>query len=187
MIIGTLFGTRDAPLRSSAAKAMRDGRAFDDRRIDTLAALQQALLAEAPAAPRLPRERDDARIFAFFEAYFSNFIEGTEFTVDEAAEIVFDGVIPAERPADAHDVLGTFRAVSDGLWRLPTDVPGFVDLLRRRHAMVMEARPTRRLALQVAGEPRRRDGFVAPDLVDGRSSAVRLPPGPGRSRSARCS
>ena len=50
---------------------------------------------------------------AFFEAYFSNFIEGTEFAVDEASAIVFDGVIPANRPADAHDVLGTFRLVSD--------------------------------------------------------------------------
>ena len=31
---------------------------------------------------------------AFFEAYFSNFVEGTEFVVDEAAEIVFGNQIP---------------------------------------------------------------------------------------------
>jgi hypothetical protein len=29
------------------------------------------------------------RAFAFFEAYFSNFIEGTEFEAEEAEEIVF--------------------------------------------------------------------------------------------------
>ena len=50
---------------------------------------------------------------AFFEAYFSNFIEGTEFAVDEAADIAFRGAVPNERPADAHDVLGTWRIVSD--------------------------------------------------------------------------
>src|SRR3546814_11695923 len=68
-------------------------------------------VAEHRAAP--PRSGDANATLAFFEAYFSNFIEGTEFTVDEAAEIVFEGVIPAERPADAHDVVGTFRVVSD--------------------------------------------------------------------------
>ncbi|MDE0374271.1 MAG: hypothetical protein OXI73_17235 [Rhodospirillales bacterium] len=60
---------------------------------------------------------------AFFEAYFSNFIEGTEFAVDEAADIAFRGVVPNERPADAHDVLGTWRIVSDTreMGRTPTD------------------------------------------------------------------
>ena len=49
----------------------------------------------------------------FFETYFSDFIEGTEFGVDEAREIAIDGVIPSERPADAHDVTATYRIVSD--------------------------------------------------------------------------
>src|SRR3546814_14392522 len=61
-------------------------------------------VAEHRAAP--PRSGDANATLAFFEAYFSNFIEGTEFTVDEAAEIVFEGVLHAERPAAAHDVLG---------------------------------------------------------------------------------
>lgn len=45
--------------------------------------------------------------------HFSNYIEGTEFEVEEAAEIVFKGRIPRERPADAHDILGVWRVVSD--------------------------------------------------------------------------
>src|SRR3546814_14974303 len=98
-------------------------------------------VAEHRAAP--PRSGDANATLAFFEAYFSNFIEGTEFTVDEAAEIVFEGVIPAERPADAHDVVGTFRVVSDieHLKHLPVDYADFRRLLRHRPAMVMEARP----------------------------------------------
>ena len=74
-------------------------------------------------ATRRPEPADPERVFAFFEAYFSNFIEGTEFEIDEAEEIVFGGVIPEERPADAHDVLGTFGVVTDpgcALAYLPT-------------------------------------------------------------------
>ena len=75
-----------------------------------LAAVPQDL--ELPAElPALPGERETS--LPFFEAYFSNFIEGTEFSVDEAEAIVVSGDIPANRPEDAHDVLGTFEAVAD--------------------------------------------------------------------------
>ena len=187
-IIGTLFGTRDAPLRSSAAKAMRDGRAFDDRRIDLFAALQQALFAEAPVAPRLPRERDDARIFAFYEAYFSNSIEGTRFTVEQAAEIVFDGVVPDQRPDDAHDVQGTYALIYPPTpaharreaptnccrcWRAP---PGAAGRARRRQPWV----------LQDAEQPGRRDDVRGLDARGGhlpRRHAVLPRPARGLARA----
>src|SRR3546814_3704216 len=85
----------------------------------------------------------DARsTLAFFEAYFSNFIEGTEFEVEEAAAIVFRQAIPCDRPADAHDILGTWRLVSDPIEmaRTPADADELLDLLRRRHATLMVAR-----------------------------------------------
>src|SRR5262249_6116571 len=84
-----------------------------------------------------------ATIQAFFEAYFSNFIEGTEFAVEEARAIVFDGVIPRNRPADAHDVIGTFRLTSDAaeMQRLPRSADDFLALLRRRHEAIMQGRP----------------------------------------------
>ena len=50
----------------------------------------------------------------FFEAYFSNYIEGTTFSVEEARRIAIDGEVPPERPADAHDVSATYRIVNDG-------------------------------------------------------------------------
>src|SRR3546814_567358 len=97
---------------------------YDPDRLQLFEGLMFALrdsVAEHRAAS--PRSGDANATLAFFEAYFSNFIEGTEFTVDEAAEIVFEGVIPAERPAEAHDVVGTFRVVSDieHLKHLPVD------------------------------------------------------------------
>jgi hypothetical protein len=141
-LIGTLLGTRDAPLRSGAAKAMRDGAAFDTDRIRMFALLQQALLAEAPAPHRPPRESDDAGTFAFFESYFSNFIEGTRFSVDEASAIVFDGVVPARRPRDAHDIQGTFELVypPERDLRCPKSADELIELLRERHRVLLAGR-----------------------------------------------
>lgn len=170
-LIGTLLGTRNSDLTSEIGKARHAGQPFDPDRIRLFELLFMALrdtLAERRPAPE--RSGEANATLAFFEAYFSNFIEGTEFTVEEAAEIVFEGVIPQERPADAHDVLGTFRVVSDlaHLKVLPTDFTTFRDLLRRRHATVMEAREDKspgsfKDRVNQAGQT----VFVTPELVDG--------------------
>ena len=170
-LIGSLLGTREAKLESAVGKARQIGQPYDPDRLQLFENLMFALrdsVAERRAAP--PRSGDANATLAFFEAYFSNFIEGTEFTVDEAAEIVFEGVIPAERPADAHDVVGTFRVVSDieHLKQLPVDYADFRRLLRHRHAMVMEARPDKGPGIFKA-KPNQAGMtlFVAPDLVEG--------------------
>ena len=107
---------------------------------------------------------------AFFEAYFSNFIEGIEFAVGEAADIVFRGVIPNERPEDAHDILGTWHIVSDDreMHRTPADASALEALLKARHAAIMEGRPDRRPGAFKQAENRAgATVFVAPDLVAG--------------------
>lgn len=170
-LIGSLLGTREAKLESEVGKARNTGEPFDPNRLQLFETLMFALrdsIAERREAP--PRSADANATLAFFEAYFSNFIEGTEFSVDEAAEIVFEGVIPAERPADAHDVLGTFRVVSDieHLKQLPASYAEFRQLLRHRHAMVMEARPDKGPgAFKAKPNQAGMTVFVAPDLVEG--------------------
>lgn len=81
-------------------------------------ALFQTLFSELKRSEheRLTETRvsvDAVRNLAFFKAYFSNYIEGTEFELEEARDICFENKIPRERPVDAHDILGTFRVVSD--------------------------------------------------------------------------
>lgn len=123
-------------------------------------------------APRPTATRDGTghATLAFYEAYFSNFIEGTEFEVEEAARIVFDGRIPAQRPEDAHDILGIWKVVSDvaGMRDVPDTAGAFVDLLRARHARVLAGRPTREPG-RFKTAPNRLGGttFVAPDAVVG--------------------
>jgi prophage maintenance system killer protein len=106
----------------------------------------------------------------FFEAYFSNFIEGTEFAVDEAEDIVFRGLIPKSRPEDAHDVLGTWRVVSDEseMSRVARSFEQLAELLKSRHAAIMGGRPDKRPG-QFKTEPNRAGStlFVAPELLQG--------------------
>ena len=170
-LIGTLLGTREAETRSATGKARAAGRPFDPDRIRLFEALFAALRETVPTMRTAPERKGAANAnLSFFEAYFSNFIEGTEFTVEEAEEIVFEGVIPQERPDDAHDILGTYRLVSDPaeMGNLPEDFDEFIGLLRRRHATFMEARPDKNPgAFKTRVNRAGNTVFVAPDLVTG--------------------
>lgn len=168
-LIGALLGTRTANLVAPVAIARAEGWPYDPRRIELFASLAAQLSAQSPV---IRKEASTAGLanLAFFEAYFSNFIEGTEFEVDEARDIVFNNVIPQDRPQDAHDILGTFEVVSNSVEMSlrPTSVESLLDLLRRRHANVMSARPDKRPG-RFKERPNRAGGttFVAPELVSG--------------------
>lgn len=167
-LISALLGTGDARLATEPARARGRRQPFDAERVDLFEKLRGALAGLVPVLR--PAPPDPQRVFAFFEAYFSNFIEGTEFEVEEAQAIVFEGLIPDERPEDAHDILGTFRVVTDANLRArtPADADDFVELSRVLNRHVLEGRPSK-----APGEwkrlPNRAGGtsFVAPDLVLG--------------------
>jgi Fic/DOC family len=167
-LISALLRTGDSRLVTGPARARGRRQPFDAARVALFELLHGALGALVPTLR--PEPEDPRRVFAFFEAYFSNFIEGTEFEVAEAEAIVFDGVIPDERPEDAHDILGTFRVVADPTLRTrtPADPDDFAELLRLLNRHILEGRPDK-----APGEwkqrPNRAGGtsFVAPDLVPG--------------------
>ncbi len=110
-LIGAVQGTRDVELATAAARAQHRGMGFDPRRLELFETLQAHLLQDPQ--PKRPEQPDSLPALSFIEAYFSNWIEGTEFEVGEAEEIVFRGAIPEGRSEDAHDVLGTFEVVDN--------------------------------------------------------------------------
>ena len=170
-LVGAMLGTREDRLTSERAQARRSGTPYDPERIVLFERLHNELHASAPLTRIAPeRDAEGRATLAFFEAYFSNFIEGTEFDVDEAADIVFRNVIPRDRPEDAHDVLGTWQIVSDPveMARTPRDYETLVTLLRNRHALLMAARPDKRPG-QFKTESNRagQTVFVAPEQVEG--------------------
>lgn len=167
-LIGSILGTRDAPLGGARASARRAGVPYDGARLDRFDLLRNELLAQAPAD--LSQCSGVGDVAAFYEAYFSNYIEGTEFTLGEASEIVFDGVVPVDRPEDAHDVIGTFRAAVDSRRNhaVPSSADDLIDIARSTNALVLEQRPNKR-----PGEFKERANqvgatlFVEPELVEG--------------------
>lgn len=168
-VIGALLGTVDAPLTTEGAKAAARGKGWDDRRLPLFDALMGALHA-AVLAHRPQRDGQMGSTFAFYEAYFSNFIEGTEFTIEEAEDIVFNGAIPPDRPADAHDVMGTFDLVSDANARKrgPRDADELEAIIQAYHRRIMAGRPE--MGPGVYKQKPNRAGnteFVAPTLVVG--------------------
>jgi len=170
-LIGALLGTRETRLQSSPARARHAGRPYDPQRLPLFEALHAELRGMPPVIrPALARSPEQRAVFAFYEAYFSNFIEGTEFPVDEAAEIVFEGRIPANRPEDAHDVLGTYRLAADPAdsRRVPKSANDLIDILKSRNATIMGGRPDRNPGLfKDRGNQAGSTVFVAPDLVEG--------------------
>lgn len=167
-LISALLGTGDSRLVTEPARARGRRRPFDAARVSLFGVLHSALAGLVPA--RRPEPEDPQRVFAFFEAYLSNFIEGTEFEVEEAEAIVFEGVIPDQRPEDAHDILGTFRVVTDPTLRqrIPADADDFAELLRLLNRQILEGRPDKAPG-EWKQQPNRAGGtsFVAPDLVLG--------------------
>jgi hypothetical protein len=167
-LIGAILGTRDVELATPAARAAHAGLGFDPRRIELFEALQAALLRN-PLDGRI-EQADSLPAFAFIEAYFSNWIEGTEFELREAERIVFQRAVPEDRLEDAHDVLGTFDLVNhpEKRRRLPNGPKDLLELLRANHAQMLERRPAVnpgvfKTRVNRAGSTT----FVHPDLVVG--------------------
>lgn len=167
-LIGAVQGTRDAELTTAAARAQRQGLGFDPRRLELFEALQARLLRDQQ--PERPEQPGSLPALSFIEAYFSNWIEGTEFAVDEAEEIVFEGAIPEGRFEDAHDVLGAFELVNDRerRARVPHDADDLLALLRSHHGLMLARRPAARPG-SFKAKPNQAGGttFVHPDLVEG--------------------
>lgn len=169
-LVGALLGTHPsrAP-RSRLALARAQGLPYDPRRIELFERLAAQLRNQPfPDIPEPARTGPAREMFAFVESYFSNYIEGTTFTVEEAEDIVFRGRIMLNRSEDSHDVKGTFdAALRDPLYsRPPATGEDLLEWLRRANASVMQARKDKspgewKLEANQAGSTL----FVLPELV----------------------
>jgi hypothetical protein len=173
-LIGALLGTRSVPVSSPELGARMRGAGYDATRIGLFDRLVTHLLTTASPPPRPADHGPREAVLPFVEAYFSNFIEGTEFAFGEAAEIAYEGKEPEARPADAHDLLGTFQIASDAaeMRRLPATGDDLAELLQQRHATLMAGRPdTRPGELKDVSNRAGSTVFVEPRLVRGTLAA----------------
>lgn len=145
MISDLLATGKSKNLTSPVAIARSLGEPVDPARIKLFEALYEELAGKMfPEHKTLSNK--GYKTFAFFESYFSNYIEGTEFTVSEAKEIILtETPIPA-RDEDSHDVLGTYRIVSDikEMTLYPSTADQLLDIMRSRHAVLLQARESKK-------------------------------------------
>lgn len=144
-IISALLATRPSNvLTTPSAKALSAGLPYDANRGELFEILFHAIKDEY-FVERTNRNRDEEsfRLFSFFESYFSNYIEGTEFEIDEAKQIVDTGLPISRRDEDSHDILGTFRVLSNRteMNRVPTSVSELYSILQHRHSILLSGRP----------------------------------------------
>jgi len=131
--------------------------------------LRQALATNCPPGhPR--RNAETEKLLPFFEAYFSNYIEGTRFPIETAKGIVFDGHIPTNRPNDAHDIIGTFHLVNAREYGKPqyNDFASFLKYLQASHAAITGHRADIRPGeFKVHANSAGTTVFVRPEMVTG--------------------
>lgn len=146
-IIGAILSTKPSGILTSAsAQARAQGEPYDSERIRLFGVLFEALHnSHLPLIDEPNVENAAFRNFAFFESYFSNYIEGTEFEIEDARTIIETGQPLPDRNADSHDVLGTFQLVASRreMRRTPSSSDELIELLQDRHRILMAARTDR--------------------------------------------
>lgn len=146
-LISNLLATgKSKNLTSPVAIARALGKPLDPSRIKLFESLYEELAGKV-----FPEHKDKNttlnayRSFAFFESYFSNYIEGTEFTLSEAKEIIMSQTPIPSRDEDSHDILGTYRIVADKneMAICPATADEFLEIMGRRHAVLLQARTSK--------------------------------------------
>lgn len=143
-LISALLTTKPSKILSSPlATARALGIPFDKYRLELFEKLFVALQQQAyKNRIDINKSTTAFRNFAFFEAYFSNYIEGTIFEIEEAKRIIHSETPIPNRNEDSHDILGTYKLVSNQMemTTTPSNPEDFLDILQYRHRILLEAR-----------------------------------------------
>lgn len=130
-------------LSSPVVRAAAAGMPYDENRKTLFETLFDALQNHHFLSYPAVTTESEYRNIAFYESYFSNYIEGTEFEVDEARKIVDSGLPAIHRSEDSHDILGTFNVVSNRseMQKCPESFQDLKEILLRRHSILLSGRP----------------------------------------------
>lgn len=142
-LFSALLTTAKTPLVSTYAKSVAAREPFDENRVKCFELLMLYLKKCIFKDRSYSYQKKSFLNLAFFEAYFSNYIEGTEFIIDEAEDIVFKREEVNNRHRDSHDILANYLMSSNysELTKTPQSSQELLELLKQRHATLMQARP----------------------------------------------
>ncbi len=146
LVAGLLASHPSNVLSSPLAVARAFGNPYDAARLDVFEKLFVALKQqEFQYTPDQNTSERSFRNFALFEAYFSNYIEGTEFELEDAMRIIETGSPMPARSEDSHDILGTYLLVSnrEEMVITPETPAALLDILLYRHKALLSARASK--------------------------------------------
>ena len=171
-IISALLSTHSFKiLKSPIALARAFGLPYDPTRLELFEILFRTLNQyEFKYWEDKNTEPSSFKNFAFFESYFSNYIEGTKFEIDQARQIIENQTPMPSRQDDSHDILGTYQIVSNRreMNITPHTPEELIEILKYRHKILLSARKDKKPGLfkdknNVAGNT----AFVETNLVNG--------------------
>jgi len=143
-LISALLATHPSDiLKSPLATARAFGVPYDPDRYELFGILFQELSQfEFSFLEEKNTTLNAYKNFAFFESYFSNYIEGTVFEVEQAKRIVDTQTPLPTRNKDSHDVLGTYKLVSNlkEMKTIPKTPEEFIKILKYRHKILLSSR-----------------------------------------------
>lgn len=146
--IRALLNTQPSKILSSpVAVARAFGNPYDPARLPLFEKLFIELKQkEFAALPEKNTSNQSFRNFAFFEAYFSNYIEGTEFELEDAKKIIETEIPMPNRDEDSHDVLGTYKLVSnmEEMNITPGKPEELLEILLYRYKVLLSARTSKK-------------------------------------------
>lgn len=171
-LISALLKTHPAEgvLKTRSGMAEAKGESFDQTRLERFRGLGEYLKKAELSANDYEYNKSGWRNLTFFDSYFSNFIEGTEFTLEEAEEIAFAKKEVYARHQDSHDILAHIEISGDiaEMSKTPVDAADLIDILKVRHGVLLSERPSKRPG-QFKIKPNQAGGtdFVLPEHVEG--------------------
>lgn len=167
--IGALLGTRSVRLSAPVAIARAARKPYDSTRLELFEVLAVELQRDPLQVPPVD-PKADPQLQVFVETYFSNYIEGTEFELEEAHDIVVKGRPMKYREDDSHDILGTYRAILKSKQSpvIPENAEAFAKQLQEWNRQVIESRRDK-IPGEFRTEPNRagQTYFVNPEMVVG--------------------
>lgn len=146
-LISVLLHTQSSKILSSPlAVARAFGNPYDPARLPLFEKLFIELKQnEFPALSEKNTTNQSFKNFAFFESYFSNYIEGTEFELEDAKKIIERETPMPNRDEDSHDIMGTYKLVSnrEEMNIIPRKPDELLEILLYRHKILMSARTSK--------------------------------------------
>lgn len=189
-LAGALLGTYAlGNLTTTSGLLVAKGTPVDNERLGRLARLADHLrVTPLPDYQDIAEDEPARTHFAFLESYFSNYVEGTKFSLEEAEGIALRNEIVPNRPKDSHDILGVFKLVLHPHFRnSPPPWHEILDSLCEQHRFMLERRPEItpgefKTKANFAGQTKfAAPGFVRGTLVEGVKLAPTVPEGLARA------